>query len=159
MPMLDVELYLSSPRYRKPAHKLPEVVSSAAKLLGRRCTLVHLSVAVVGNKRMSNLHKLHMGIDGPTDVLTFPLDADPRGRLRSGEVVICVPYAERTAKAHNVPLWKELTLYAVHGLLHLSGYDDLSPTEHRRMHKKEDQLLTSLGLGPVFHPQSRPGRS
>ncbi len=45
-----------------------------------------------------------------------------------------------------------MLLYAVHGLLHLCGYDDRTPAGFRRMHRKEDDLLARLGVGPVFGP-------
>ena len=114
--------------------------------------LVELSVALVGEKRMADLHDRFMGIPGPTDVLTFPLDADRCGRVTAGEVVVCVPEAKRRAADHGVTVRQELLLYAVHGLLHLCGYDDLTPAGFRRMHRKEDQILAELGVGPVFGP-------
>jgi len=99
---------------------------------------------------MSALHKQFMGISGPTDVLTFPLDVDAGGRPVAGEVVVCVPEARRRAKEHGVSLERELLLYALHGLLHLCGYDDRTDASFRAMHRTEDQILTRLGVGPVF---------
>src|SRR5947208_9716768 len=76
--------------------------------------LADLSVALVGDRRMAELHQQFMGLPGPTDVLTFPLDEDVRGRVTSGEIVVCVPEARRRARAHGVPVEKELLLYALH---------------------------------------------
>jgi probable rRNA maturation factor len=112
--------------------------------------LRELSLALVGDARMAQLHEQFMGIAGPTDVLTFPLDADARGRITSGEVVVCVPEATRRAKERGIPLERELLLYALHGLLHLCGYDDRTARDFRRMHRTEDMILTQLGVGPVF---------
>jgi probable rRNA maturation factor len=117
-----------------------------------RPVLKELSVAMVGDKKMSDLHQRFMGIAGPTDVLTFPLDADRRGRPVAGEVVVCVPEARRRAKAEGVPVERELLLYALHGMLHLCGYDDRTDASFRAMHRTEDQILTQLGVGPVFAP-------
>src|SRR4051812_26343813 len=86
--------------------------------------LRELSVALVGDKRMAELHMQFMGLPGPTDVLTFPFEQDREGRVLSGEVVVCVPEARRRSKAEGIPLQKELLLYALHGLLHLCGFDD-----------------------------------
>src|SRR4029434_11041288 len=91
-----------------------------------------------------------LGISGPTDVLTFPLESDSRGRVMAGEVVICVPYAAREAARRKHPVQHELLLYALHGMLHLCGYDDKTPREFRRIHRTEDMILTQLGVGPVF---------
>jgi probable rRNA maturation factor len=100
---------------------------------------------------MSKLHAQFMGIEGPTDVLTFPLEDDARGRVTAGEVVVCVPEARRRAKDHKERPERELLLYALHGMLHLSGYDDRTAADFRRMHRTEDKILTQLGIGPVFH--------
>lgn len=120
-----------------------------------RPPLAELSVALVGDARMAALHAQFMGIAGPTDVLTFPLDTDPRGRPISGEVVVCVPEARRRAGPGRGGTERELLLYALHGLLHLSGYDDRTEPGFRRMHRTEDMILTQLGVGPVFQPDAR----
>ena len=99
---------------------------------------------------MSELHKDFMGITGPTDVLTFPLETDARGRVTSGEVVVCVPESRRQARERGLATRLELLLYAVHGMLHLLGYDDRTDRAYRVMHRTEDDLMSELGLGPVF---------
>ena len=117
-----------------------------------RPALRELSLAFVGDTRMSALHEQFMGVAGPTDVLTFPLETDARGRVLSGEVVVCVPEAVRRARETGGNVERELLLYALHGLLHLCGYDDRTEPGFRRMHGTEDMILTQLGVGPVFHP-------
>ena len=122
--------------------------------------LAELSLALVGDKRMADLHVRFMAIAGPTDVLTFPLDEDARGRVTAGEVVVCVPEAKRRAGEHAVTVRQELLLYALHGLLHLCGFDDRTDRDFRRMHRTEDDILARLGVGPVFRPDAgRGGRA
>ena len=116
--------------------------------------LDEMSLALVGDARMAKLHAQFMGIAGPTDVLTFPLDEDARGRVTSGEVVVCVPEARRRAKDHKERPERELLLYALHGMLHLCGFDDRTDRGFARMHRAEDMILTQLGVGPVFHHRS-----
>lgn len=111
-----------------------------------------LSFALVGDAMMSNLHGQFLSIPGPTDVLTFELDYDARGWVISGEVIVCVPEARRQAKRHGTKVGHELLLYCLHGLLHLTGYDDLDDAAHRKMHRAEDRILTAIGIGPVFRP-------
>lgn len=118
-----------------------------------KSALVEMSVALVNDKTMSDLHVQFMDIQGPTDVLTFPLDFDPCGRVTSGEVVVCVPYAKRTAKQHGTDLKHELLLYALHGMLHLCGFDDRTDADFAKMHRKEDEILRRIGVGPVFKAQ------
>jgi probable rRNA maturation factor len=112
--------------------------------------LAELSLALVGDARMSSLHKQFMQIEGPTDVLTFPLEFDDAGREIAGEVVVCVPEAARQARQRGTSVEGELLLYALHGMLHLSGFDDRTEAGFRQMHRMEDDILTHLGLGPVF---------
>jgi probable rRNA maturation factor len=121
-----------------------------------RPPLRELSLALVGDRRMSELHVQFMDVAGPTDVLTFPLDADARGRVTAGEVVVCVPEARRRARREGTDWRAEALLYALHGLLHLCGHDDRTDRAYRRMHKTEDEILTRLGVGPVFAPAAPP---
>ncbi len=112
--------------------------------------LSELSVALVGDARMSELHEQFMGISGPTDVITFPLDQDRRGRALSGEVIVCIPEARRRSKAEGTALRDEILLYALHGMLHLSGFDDTTPAKFKAIHREEDRILEIIGRGRVF---------
>jgi rRNA maturation RNase YbeY len=96
------------------------------------------------------LHEQFLGIGGPTDVLTFELDHDARGRVVAGEVVVCVPYAKLEARRRGVAVEKELLLYALHGMLHLCGFDDRTGRDFAIMHRREDEILKKLGVGTVF---------
>jgi probable rRNA maturation factor len=150
MPPVNLSLSLSASLGRAHAPYLRRHLRAAHRVL--RPALKELSVALVNDRRMSELHLQFMGVDGPTDVLTFPLDYDGRGRPVAGEVVVCVPEARRRAREHEVSVERELLLYALHGLLHLCGYDDRTGPAFRAMHRTEDQILTRLGVGPVFSP-------
>ena len=111
--------------------------------------LREMSVALVGDRRMSDLHEEFMGIHGPTDVLTFPIDENASGAVVSGEVVVCVPEAKRQAAVHKISPRLEVLLYAIHGMLHLLGYDDRTARDFRLMHDTEDEILTKLGFPPA----------
>ncbi len=159
----------STPSLPRHAHRAPLLLSISARvgkalapflrkhvlathaLLGTRTALTEVSLALVGDKTMSALHEQFMGIPGPTDVLTFPLELDSRGRAISGEVVIDIPEARRRARDHKIHPRLEVLLYAIHGMLHLSGHDDKTKRGFSAMHRLEDELLTKLGIGPVFN--------
>jgi probable rRNA maturation factor len=144
---LDVQVAWSVARAagRCPA-LLKRVARGVAGLEGVRRG--SLSIAVVGARRMTTLHRRHSGVAGPTDVLTFDLGGS-RTRL-DGEIVVCVDVAARRAAQRGIPLENELALYVAHGLLHLCGYDDHTSRGFARMHAREDVMLSRLGLGPVF---------
>lgn len=88
-------------------------------------------------------------------MLSFELDLDRRGRVTAGEIVICHSVARQSARRLGHPIGHELLLYAIHGLLHLSGFDDRTDSAFAAMHAREDELLADMGVGPVFSRRSR----
>jgi len=143
-----VILEIADTQHTRLAPYLRRHLLAAHKLL--RPALSELSIALVNTQTIARLHGQFMQVSRPTDVLTFELGRDASQCVTAGEIVICVPYARRMAKANNVPLRAELLLYCLHGMLHLCGYDDKMQRGFSRMHRKEDEILTQLGVGPVF---------
>ncbi len=121
---------------------------------GRAERPVELSFALVTDDRMAALNQGFLGHEGPTDVLSFPLQEEPR---LVGDVVISVDTARREAERRRHPAYDEVVLYAVHGVLHLLGHDDHDPASRRRMRRAERRVLRALGVEPVF--RRRPGRT
>ncbi len=106
-----------------------------------------LGLTFVGEQAMAGLNAEHMGFDGPTDVLAFPLDADPDGpgtldepRLL-GDVVVCPVVARRNAGERGVAPDDELALLVVHGVLHVLGHDHVEPDEKAVMQDRERHHL------------------
>jgi probable rRNA maturation factor len=100
----------------------------------------HLTVAVVSDAQVRKLNFRYRRKDAPTDVLSFP--ADEPSHL--GDVVIAAGVARRQAKAAGHPLRTELRVLALHGLLHLLGYDH--ETDDGRMARLEARLRRLGGL-------------
>ncbi|MEW6199668.1 MAG: rRNA maturation RNase YbeY [Planctomycetota bacterium] len=118
----------------------------------------HLSIAVVGARAMSSLHRRYRHEPGPTDVLTFDFGCDLARGWIDAEVVLCADVARRVAATRGGTLRAaraELALYLVHGLLHLAGFSDDTPDAAERMHRREDELLRQAGLGPVYDVRAR----
>ncbi|MFQ5591867.1 MAG: rRNA maturation RNase YbeY [Phycisphaerae bacterium] len=116
-----------------------------------------ISVAVVSDACIAQLNGSYLDRHEPTDVLSFDLrdhsapdDNDVSAAPVDGEIVVSLETAVRQAKRRNHAVDAELALYAVHGTLHLLGYTDSDETDAARMHRMEDTILGSLGLGPVF---------
>ncbi|MEM8739144.1 MAG: rRNA maturation RNase YbeY [Planctomycetota bacterium] len=119
-----------------------------------------LELTLVDDATMAALHAEHCGDPSTTDVLTFDLaPPDAPDHHLEGDLVLCRPEADRQARARGHDTRTELLLYAVHGLMHLLGEDDHDPDGYRRMHQREDRLLTDLGLGAVFARPERPAVS
>src|SRR5256885_1949803 len=90
-----------------------------------------LCVLLTSDERIQDLNRTYRGIDEPTDVLTFPSDDSEQSRIL-GDIAISVPYATRQAGARGVSLDQELAFLAIHGALHIAGFDD--ETEPERAH-------------------------
>ena len=97
-----------------------------------------LNLLFVDEAAMAVLNQEHMGQEGPTDVLSFPIDgpgAGPDGLL--GDVVVCPAVARRNAPTHAGPYEDELALLVVHGVLHVLGHDHADNTEAAVMRAAE----------------------
>ncbi len=123
-----------------------------------------LSLLLVDEPAMTELHVRWMGEDGPTDVLAFPMDelrlpqpgtaqggqhgADT-GEIPGllGDVVICPQVAATQAATAGHELADEMDLLCTHGILHLLGYDHAEPAEHAAMFGLQDRLLASWRVG------------
>ncbi|MEV5571419.1 rRNA maturation RNase YbeY [Spirillospora sp. NPDC052269] len=118
--------------------------------------LAELSVLLVDEEAMTELHVKWMDEPGPTDVLSFPMDELRPGQLDGGanddgeldpgllgDVVLCPTVAERQAKQAGHSTEAELELLTTHGILHLLGYDHAEPEEHKEMFGLQDELLGS----------------
>ena len=123
-----------------------------------------LSVTVVDNKAIHQINREHLQHDYPTDVISFQLDfafddevpADSLAELRAagamieGEIIASAEMAADMASSGQWTAMNELTLYVIHGLLHICGYDDLTPEEKAIMRTRERVILNALGLNPVY---------
>jgi probable rRNA maturation factor len=93
--------------------------------------LSEIFVWLISDRRMALLHRKFLGQSGPTDVLTF----------QHGEIFISVETARYHARAFGNSLLRELKLYIVHGLLHLHGFDDQTPSEAHKMKVVQEKIL------------------
>jgi len=123
---------------RVPRKKITELVAFAATAQG--VALAEVDIAVVGEGEIESLNRRYLRHAGPTDVLSFDMSDAPAAGI-SAQLVICGDVAARQAKAHNVPIEREILLYVLHGLLHLMGYEDESVRGAAKMHAREDEIL------------------
>jgi probable rRNA maturation factor len=98
-----------------------------------------ITVALVDDDRLRALHRDFMGIDEPTDIMTFPSD-DP-DEARGGELVISVDHALAHAATWEHSPADEVWFLAAHGLLHLLGWRDESDEQRARMLRRQEELI------------------
>ena len=96
-----------------------------------------VQVSLVDDREISRVHAQFMDNPDPTDVITFPYGDE-------GEVLISLETAERQAGQFKSTFDREITLYLVHGLLHLAGYDDCSEATRCEMEELQEALVTEL---------------
>ena len=137
-------------KYDYPASLIERAVQAA--LIHQKESLdVNLSVVLTDSRRLHKLNRDYLGVDAPTDVLSFPTsESDPEtGARYIGDILISVPYAAKGAKLAGNSLEAELQLLVVHGVLHLLGHDHAKPKDKSKMWKAQAQILEALGLGDV----------
>jgi probable rRNA maturation factor len=143
-----------------------------AALRQHRVSRARINVALVGDEIIAELNERHLSHTGPTDVLAFDLGCErsddenatparpPAGDATDqptyavdGELVLSVETARREASRRNHSANAELALYAVHGALHLLGYDDADSGSAAHMHEVEDQILCDVGIGAIYRTE------
>lgn len=126
-------------------------------LVGEGIEVGTLDLLFVDPPAMAELNRQHMGHDGPTDVLAFPLDADELRRapavvgdddgppLHLGDIVICPRVATEQAPDHCGTVEAELSLLVIHGVLHVLGHDHREEGERLAMQARERHHMSGAG--------------
>ncbi|GAE91161.1 metal-dependent hydrolase [Gracilibacillus boraciitolerans JCM 21714] len=114
-----------------------------------------LSIIFVDNKEIQKLNNQYRNIDRPTDVLSFALEEDVDGEIEIsgidlplilGDVIISVDKAEEQAEEYNHSFTRELGFLALHGFLHLLGYDHMEKEDEKKMFGRQEEILNGFGL-------------
>lgn len=116
----------------------------------RVSTQSDLNILFVEPEPIAELHMRWMNLEGPTDVMSFPMDElrpgdgtrTPEGML--GDIVICPDVAAQQAAAAGHGTLEEMLLLTIHGTLHLLGYDHVGPEQERQMFGLQRQLLLTF---------------
>jgi probable rRNA maturation factor len=110
-----------------------------------------LSIRIVDERESQELNQTYRGSSGPTNVLSFPFDAEiPEPLPLIGDVVICAPVVAREAEQQNKELKAHWAHMIVHGVLHLQGYDHQNDTEAVIMETLETEIMQKLGFPPPY---------
>ncbi|CAB0689916.1 endoribonuclease YbeY [Corynebacterium diphtheriae] len=109
------------------------------------------TISVVDVATMSDLHVRWMDLEGPTDVMSFPMDeltpgmgrpdAQPFGPAMLGDIILCPEFAAKQAAKAGHDMGHELALLTTHGCLHLLGYDHIEPEDEQEMFALQNELL------------------
>jgi len=105
-----------------------------------------VALLLTTDERIRELNRTFRAVDDATDVLTFPSEDVPGAPL--GDVAIAVPYAERQAALRGVDLDQELAYLAIHGALHLVGFEDEEEADRANMVREMNRVAVAAGLPP-----------
>lgn len=124
----------------KPAIK--KIIREALRFEKETCDEV--TVHLISNVEMCNLHAEYFNDPSPTDCISFPLDGPEEDYRILGEIFVCPEIAIEFTKKKGGNPYLETTLYIIHGLLHLMGYDDISKNDRIEMRAAEKKHLDHL---------------
>ncbi len=133
-----MRLRLSNQQSEAPVRVRPlqRRLEAALPLLPRPLpkTLAQIDIILVDRATMARVHGDFLDDPTETDVITFPY----------GEILVCPAVAQERATQLRLKLDDEVLLYAIHGLLHLAGYDDTTPKLAQEMARAQEKLLRQL---------------
>ncbi|MEH7010103.1 rRNA maturation RNase YbeY [Neobacillus niacini] len=114
-----------------------------------------VSVTFVSNERIHEINREYREKDAPTDVISFAMEELGEGEIELigaelprvlGDIIISIPKAEEQAKEYGHSFIRELGFLAVHGFLHLLGYDHMEKAEEEKMFSRQKEILDAYGL-------------
>lgn len=155
-------IYFTNIGSRKFAIK--RLLQGALKYLGQPSRDIEMSVSIVSPEEIQRLNKEFRNVDAVTDVLSFPTFDNPTrqilsvvtcsadainpatGKINIGDVIICLDRAKEQAVSYGHSLKRELSFLALHGMLHLLGYDHIEPYDEKQMNELQDTILNKMHL-------------
>lgn len=115
---------------------------------------ISITVTLTNPENIRNINRKYRQIDNPTDVLSFPMyEKEEISEVKQqkyevilGDIVISIPKVEEQAEEYGHSFDRELGFLAVHGFLHLNGYDHMTPEDEKEMFTLQEDILTAYGL-------------
>ena len=144
---LHVDIQPASSEPTPDEEDLRRWITAAMAAAGSRAQDSEICVRLVDTEEMTRLNRDYRGKDGPTNVLSFPADLPPEAELPLlGDIVICVPVVRHEAAEQHKTLAAHWAHMAVHGTLHLLGYDHIEQDQAVAMEALESRILAQLNF-------------
>ena len=136
--------------FNKTLDEVTEYKKLIRKVLKREDTEGYFNIIFVEKDEIQQINKEYRGIDKVTDVITFALKNDLvvnlGDELELGDVFICLDRAKEQAADYGHSIEREVGFLAVHGYLHLLGYDHMNEIDEKKMFEKQDEILNKAKL-------------
>jgi probable rRNA maturation factor len=140
--MIRIAISDQQKRYKPSRLQLRKL--ARAVLLEEGIETAEISVALVDDVKIAEIHAEYLNDPTSTDVITFPFGNDDKGL--TGEIVVSMETAAREAQRGGCAVEDEVQLYLIHGLLHLCGYDDVRSSDRKQMRARERHHLDRHGI-------------
>lgn len=115
--------------------------------------MAEVSLMLTDDESIHEMNREYRGIDRPTDVLSFALEEGEEEEIFGGpeenllgDIIISVETAVRQAEEYGHSVEREMSFLALHGMLHLLGYDHMEEEERQEMRAQEKAILAALGI-------------
>jgi probable rRNA maturation factor len=132
----DVTVINAHPRTRLRREEIARKVAQV--LRGEKVGTAQVNIVLVSDDDLLEMNRTHLAHDYYTDVITFTLEEKPL----EGEIYISIDRARDQASEYGVGLYEEIQRLAIHGALHLAGYNDANSAEREEMRRLEDRYLS-----------------
>jgi probable rRNA maturation factor len=144
-----ITLIIAEPKWRV-TKSLPALLKRASLLALEHAGVEEgeMTILLSNDARLRELNALFRGLDAPTNVLSFP--AVPSDAQQLGDVAIAYGIAAREAKAEGKSFAHHATHLAVHGMLHLLGYDHIRTRDAHKMERLEIEILGALKIADPY---------
>ncbi len=146
--MNEVEFFNETEDQVEEFEEVKKVIAYAIKHLN----LEHLefNIILVDNERIHEINREYRNVDRPTDVISFALEDNSEIKLKGnrilGDIYISIDKAREQAKEYGHSLLRELSFLAVHGFLHLLGYDHMKEEDEKVMFGLQEEILSGYGI-------------
>ena len=149
-----IDISIESPRWADfPAAEQTVRGAIGAAFVAVEADGAEVSVVLADDARIRELNRTWLGKDKATNVLSFPSPCGPSGEPRFlGDIVLAFETIEREAGTEGKPLAHHVAHLAVHGVLHLLGYDHERNSEAEKMERRERFILAQLGIADPYAP-------
>ena len=142
---MEIEIFNETEEnLEKELSELKELLVNVAKDEGLENIL--FNVIIIDNSRIREINREYRNIDRETDVISFALEDDKTFNLEEfrilGDIYISIDKARSQALEYNHSFKRELSFLAIHGFLHLLGYDHMEKEEEEIMFKKQEEVLS-----------------
>lgn len=150
-PVIDIEIEEPAWTRAEPDAQALVRAAAAAALAHEAAGAVGVCILLADDAAVAALNRDFRGKDGPTNVLSFPAPDNPEGSL--GDIALAFGVCAREAAEQGKTLADHLQHLAVHGVLHLLGYDHIADDEAEAMEGLERVILADLGVSDPYAPR------